>query len=235
MRILTRNMIEENSSIAMTNPDGNYPVANIYANMLEDITQASAASSVITVTWAADISVDSFFLGYHNLSSITVVFKDSGGGVLSTTVIAFPGTEVKQYITELTTVRSVEISLVSAVSAAFLGGFSCGNYTQLHNVGKPIKIEHKDTSLFAQTDGGQVLFNTGIRLRGFPIAMNKLTEVQADAFIATYDYVHKGKGFWLDRHEDTTKKPMYAIFDSDISESEINEFTDLAISVMEAR
>ena len=70
MRIQTRNELAYADSLVMTNPTIAYPVENIYALFKETIAQASATSTTITASWNTSIIVDSFFIGYHNISSI---------------------------------------------------------------------------------------------------------------------------------------------------------------------
>jgi len=236
MRILTKNIIEDNSSIVMTNADANYPVEALYSNMLEEITQASAGSTLITVGFAADQSVDSIFLGYHNASSITVVLLDQVDVILHTEVFSFPLQRARKYITLLTNVRKIEITINSSAGNVFIGGVMCGKYTQCNNISSPFNIDYLNTSVFEQTDGGQVLFREGLRLAAFNIVLNKNTDAQHDTFVAAYDQVLSGKTFWLDRNEDRELRlPMFGFFNGDLSTSEGNEFIDITTSFKEAR
>jgi len=234
MRILTNNIIESHDGIGMTNSDINYPVENIYDNALEAICKASTGSSVITIAFASDQIVDSLFFGFHNLSSTVFVFKNSVGTVLDTVTFSSPASNAKEYIDELTTVRSIEITLTSSEVLAFIGGVSCGKYAEVYNVRLPIEVEYVDSSAYTQTSGGQFLYRTGFILQAFTVESMKIDDDQVDEFIAAFSYVHKGKTFWMDRTEDTEDQ-MFCAFVSNYLTTRINELTLLRFSVKEAK
>ena len=234
MRILARNVIEENSSISMTNSDTSYPVENVYSNMLEHIAQASGASTVVTIAFSEDKIVDSIFFGYHNASSVTFVFKNSGGSTLDTVVFTNPQVNAKEYIDELSTVRSIEITLTTSESVVYFGNLSCGVYTEIYNVRLPITVEHMDSSLFSQTSGGQFLTRPGFVLQSFTIECHKITDEQVLEFQSAWNYVHKGKTFWMDRTEDTEQQ-IFGAFTSNYTTTRIDELTELIVSFKEAK
>ena len=234
MRILTRNIIAENSSIVMTNVDPNYVVTNIYSNMLEEIMQSSGNSTLITIAFSEDKIVDSIFFGYHNASNVTFVFKNSGGSTLDTVIFTNPTVYDKEYISKLTTVRSIEITLSTSETYLMIGSVSCGEYTQMHNVRLPMIVEHVDTSVFGQTYGGQFLYRTGITVQSFNVDCDKLTDEEFEEFEDAYAWVHKGKTWWMDRYEDLNKQ-IFCAFDANYHETRINELTDLSFSIKESR
>lgn len=237
MRVLTRNLLEEADSLTMTNPNADYPIEQIYSNMLEERLQASDITTTITAIYTNDQIVDAVYFGYHNVSSFVVTLKDSGDSIIESIEQTYPSQRSKIYFSvQRTNVRKIEIILTNAATDVFVGGVTIGAYTQLYNIGKPINIRYKSTSAFEQTDGGQILHRTGRRFANFDILMNKVTEEQHDNFMTAYDYVLTGKTFWLDRHEDLiTRLPIFGIFDTEIATSEHNEFIDISTSFLEGR
>jgi len=234
MRIMTRNVIEENSSIVMTNIDPNYPIENVYSNMLEEIMQSSDSNTVITVAFDIDKIIDSIFFGYHNASNVTFVFKNSAGSTLGTEIFAFPQIYDKEYITKLSTVRSIEITMSTSEQYLFIGNIACGKYTQMYNVRVPMTVEHVDSSIFSQTNGGQFLYRTGITLQSFNVDCDKITDEQVAEFEAAYSYVHKGKTWWIDRTEDQDNQ-MLCAFDANYHTTRRSTLTDLSFSIKESR
>jgi len=235
MRIMTRNIVEENSSIVMTNPDVNHPVGNVYSNMLEEYAASSIATSLITITFLSNKIANSIFFGYHNLTDVDIVFKNSIGGTIGTVNLTYPELNMKHYMDELDTIRSIEITIETGEAVAFLGNFACGVYTQLGNVVKPRRINYIDSTDFEQTTGGQSLYNLGTMLQSFDVGLTKNTDSQLVAFISAYMYVRKGKGFWLDRYEDILlRSPLYGIFSSDFNTDEIDELTNINFTFTEA-
>ncbi len=234
MRIATRNIIAENSSIVMTNTDPNYPVENVYSNMLEEVMQAAGNTTVITVSFNTDQVVDVIFFGFHNASTATFVFKDIGGSTLDTIVFTTPQVYAKDYINKLDTVRSIEITLSTSEAYLLIGNLFCGEYTQLHNMRLPMTVEHVDTSVFGQTYGGQFLYRTGITLQSFNVDCDKLPDDKLAEFELAYSKVHKGKTWWMDRNEELDTQ-IFVAFDANYHTTRRNELTDLSFSIKESR
>lgn len=236
MRIMTNNIIQQNSAISMTNQDTNYPIENLYSNMLEEILQASDNTTTITVTLDEDFVVNSIFFGYHNVTSMTVVLKTAADATIDTIVFSSPEQFTALYVTERTNVAKLVITLTTTAIYVFMGNLSIGDYIQLHNVVVPFTVEHRDTSIFSQTDGGQVLFKTGITLQSFNVDCDKLSDETLLEFKEAYAFVHKGKCFWLDRYEDIlTDEPVYGMFDASYHTTRKHTLTDLSFSFTEAK
>ena len=219
----------------MTNADINFPVESLYSNYLEEIAQASGGATTITINFDTPQTMNSYFIGYHNLSNFIITLYDEFSAVLYTDTFTPDKQSIRKYITTVLNVARIELTL-AASSAVFLGSFSCGIFTQLYNIVVPFNIQYVNTSKFEQTDGGQVLHRVGRRLAAFDINLAKNTDEQAEAFEEAYDEVLSGKTFWLDRNEDLdSRQPMFVFFDGDLSTSDIDEFIDLTTSVREAK
>lgn len=236
MRILTENLIAESTTLSMTNPDADFPITQLYSNMLEEIVQAATSSTTITATFDSDQTLNCLFFGYHNITSITINFKNISDSIINTYTLNYPSQMVRYYLpTQITGVRKIEIIILSG-SVVFIGNFSCGIYTQLYNLRQPINIIYKITSEFEQTNGGQSLHRSGIRLANFAINLGKNTDEQHDTFFEAFDRVMLGKTFWLDRNEDlASRAPKFGIFDVEPSTNEDNQFIDIFTSFLEAR
>ena len=231
---MTRNIVEENSSLSMTNPDTNYPVENIHSNILEEIAQASSSSTIITVSFDEDKSANSVFFGYHNVSNAIFVFKDSGGVTLDTVSFSFPNENAKKYFTELDNIRIIEATLITSESIVYIGGIDCGMYTEIYNVMLPISVEHMDSSLYSQTSGGHFLYRAGFVLQSFAVECHKISDTELEEFQSAWAYVHKGKTFWMDRTEEQEKQ-IFGAFDSNYVTTRIDELSELKFSFKEAK
>ena len=235
MRIMTNNIIANNSSILMTQPNTSYPVSNIYNNMLEDTAQAASGTTTITIIFDTDQIVDTILFGYHNAATVIFVFKDSSDQVIHTETFSYPQLYTKKYINKLTTVRKIEITLTTSEAYIFIGNIFCSNYVQMHNVRLPIDVEYTDTSVYEQTLGGQMLYREGITLQSFTVNCDKLTDAQIAEFKAAYDVVHQGKCWWMDRYEDLVDEPIYGAFSTNYHTIRINTLTNLSFAFKEAR
>lgn len=234
MRILGNNLLKDASSIVATNQHANYTTEALYSNLLEEVLYFTASTSTITVTFATDQVIDMICLGYHNISTATLVFKDSLAGVLDTVVLTTPTVNMKEYLlAELVDVRTVEIS-VTGSDTLFIGNISLGKYVQCYNVMKPMNISFYDTSENDVTDGGHVINYEGVLLKTFTIALGKVTEEQAEEFIELFASVKTGNTFWLDRHEDLEEEPLFGCFSTPLEYSEIYDFSTMSIEFREA-
>jgi hypothetical protein len=237
MRILTRNLLEEADTLIMTNPNADYPIEQIYSNMLEEIVLATDITTTITATYTSDQIVDCIFYGYLNFYSIVVILRDATDDVIEIVYQNWPEQRGKLYTTQQRiNVRKIEIRLFNSGSNVFIGNVAIGAYTQLYNVRMPIHIGYKITGKFEQTNGGQLLNRKGIRLANFDIFLSKNTDKQHDTFFDSFDRVMLGKTFWLDRNEDVSSRlPIFGAFDTEPSTDENNQFIDIFASFLEGR
>jgi len=237
MRALFVNEIANASSLAMTNPNLQYPVTNIVHPFKARRAQAEAGETVITIVWDDFISVDSFFFGYHNIINFTLKLYDDEDTLLGSYSLAMPKQNDRYYLpAKLTTVVSVEITLQS-VSNVFVGAIALGSTILIPNVTVPYTIIYEDTSAFETSDGGQAAQYTGLLLRAFDIVMSKINVVQRNALILEYAKLLKGKPFWLDRYENLStaeEEPIYGIFVDDIEEVKENGLYTLTNRFREA-
>ena len=129
MRILFNSLVND-ASISATNESLNYPATNLQHPYIKRRFQATGTSSTITLTYTADITTDCFFWSLTNATSITVTFKNSGGGTIDTINISSPNgrTEV-EYIDSISNVRSIEIALTGS-SDVYIRGIGVGAYYQ---------------------------------------------------------------------------------------------------------
>lgn len=235
MRALFYNLIQDAVSVSMTNANLNYPVESCYSSLLEEYVKATDSSSVVTVLFDEDKTIDTIAFGYHNLNNISFVFKNASASVLATESVSLPLLNDIVYITELTTVRSIEITVTSADSEVMFGNISCGVYTELPNFAKP-QITYVDTGTYDTTDGGQVLSYKGTLLESYTIQLQRITKAEALAIRSAYSEIGKGITFWLDRLvEDDTALPTFGCIVDDIVLYENNELVDLMMNFMEAR
>jgi hypothetical protein len=111
MKILFENVLENYSGIAATNQSLNFPVKNLVDFALHKRFQSSESSSVITVDFDSDQCFNCFFYGYHNLTSLNIVFKDWGGNTVK--VLDIPETEdigVKHF-DQIIGIRKIEVAI----------------------------------------------------------------------------------------------------------------------------
>ncbi len=238
---MTGNTLDRNGlgdsdmGLSMTNLDPNYTAESLASNMLEDIVQSTGNTSLITANFENDKTIDAIFLGYHNLSVINFVFKDSASAVIATKSIAFPSPNHREYITSMNNVRYVEITIFSS-TIVFVGNISLATYTDIPNVVLPMRVSHPNTTLFDQTEGAQFLFRSGVSLKEFDVNCKGTTQNAFDAFVAAFNRVSLGQTWWMDRFEETTSRdPIFGAFTAGYTDSEVNTLVDFNFPFKEAR
>lgn len=233
-RMLPVNLLATADSLTMTNQDVTYPVANLYDEFKNRRAQASIASSTITATWTAGITVDSYYFGFHNLNSVVVKFFDNVATEIYSQSFTSPAQNVAMYLEAALDVYSMTVD-ISATTAAFLGNFSLGEFVQLYNTTDFTNIAIEDTSFFDRSLGGQTAHYQGVLLRGFGVVMQEIITEHRDAFMA--DFV-KGRTMWFDPFPDLDEEePIFGAFVENISETRKRRdvvYYDLSTAYLEA-
>jgi len=196
MRIAWQNLAKTNATIAAPTEDSNYPVENLYHKWKLKRFQSTNTGAVLTITWSADISVSCIGIAYHNLSGCSVVLKNSADATLDTWTVPITYQTDLYVDTELTTVRSIVITMTSA-STLYLGGLFVGSYIEIDKeAGQDIPLS--DTSNMTKSIGGQVAGRLGVTLRSGSITVPDLTVTQRKAFESMQEDLQKIYPFWLD-------------------------------------
>lgn len=205
MRILF-NELFENATVLATNESLNYPVTNITHPFLQKRFQSTTTSSVITATWTTDQCMSCFFYGFHYLTSLTVVYKNSAGGTLLTLNITDPQDIGVEYFTELTTVRSVVITM----NGTYIGKIGGGCCYTMPDVSAAYESGNNDNSSSSSSPHGQRLVNNIPKLRQLSYSFRELTQELKNEIDALYT----PKSIFFDLYEGNRDKepPIYGYF-----------------------
>lgn len=209
MKILFENVFE-NASFSATNESLNYPIPNIVHPFLHKRFQSSGTSSVVTATFTTDQIVSCFFYGYHNITSLVAVFKNSGGGTLLTLNITSPDDIGVEWFTMLTTVRSVEMTITGA-SGFYIGGVGTGQCYTMPDPLASYDPGFADNSEFVESPHGQTLQSYVEPLRELEYGFRDLTLEIRKEISDRYKAVGIGKPLFLDLYEENRSKepPIY--------------------------
>jgi hypothetical protein len=209
VRILFNNVFE-NASLVATNESLNYPVENLVHPFLRKRFQSTNSTSLITATFTEDQIMDCFFYGWHNMTSVVVVFKDSGAGTLLTLNITSPEDVGAEIFTQLITVRSVEIT-ASGASGFYLGGIGSGACYQMPDPLANYDPGFTDNSNFVESPDGQTLQTYIEPLDDFNFGFRDETLTIRSEVMAKYKAVGKGKPIYFNFYEDNREKepPLY--------------------------
>jgi hypothetical protein len=167
MRILVNNLINDKASYSATNSNDNYGPESIAHPILTRIFQATANSSVITITLDDVYDINCFFIAYHNLNGISVVFKNAAGGTVDTQTPLYNFDVGSYYFDKISGIKTIVMTINTAETYVRLGGFGCGVYYQLPNgLNQHIRAVENLGSI-EYTQSGQSLYQNGANLRAY--------------------------------------------------------------------
>jgi len=209
MRILFNNIFE-NASFLATNESLNYPVVNLAHPFLRKRFQSTSTSSEVTASFTSDQIMSCLFYGFHNFSSMTVVFKNSGGSTLLTLNITSPDDIGVEYFTTLTTVRSVVFTVTGAIGF-YLGGVGGGACYSMPDPLAPYSPGDADNSDFVETPDGQTLQNFVTPLLEYEFGFRDQSGAVYKEIKTNYRSVGGGKPLFIDLYEENRDKepPIY--------------------------
>jgi len=208
MKILFDELFE-NAVMTTTNESLNYPIENIVHPFMHKRFRSSSTSSVITATFTTDQTMSCFFYGFHTVTSLSVVYKNAASATLETLTISSPEDIGIEYFTELTTVRTVEIT-VNGASNFYIGKIGGGVCYAMPDPVATYTSGSRDNSSDSSSPYGQRLVNDIPKLRELPYAFRELTLTTKNEIEALYT----AKNIFFDLYEEarTKEPPIYGFF-----------------------
>ena len=219
MRIPYDNLLKQASTVVATAQNPNYVASNLYDNTLQSLFKTTVISSLVVAEWASDIEISSFAVGNHNISSIVITFKDSGGGTIGsesyvnadlihTNTLGEIKAQAVKYFTKVTGIRSVSMSITGTASPISIGNISLGTYLEFpyFNIGS--QMPNKVTGNNSKTEGGILAGKTGVALEIFKVSFSDIELGDKESIDAFFLFVQTNTAMWLDRWELSTEFPV---------------------------
>lgn len=211
MRFLFEPRVRDNSeSITATNSSLNYSPANIAHPFIEKRFQSISTSSVITITLDDSYSLDCFFYALHNLTALTVVFKNAGGSTLDTIVVSTINDIGVEYFTQVDSVKTIEVT-VTSTSNPYLGLFDTGLKFQGEDFLNAYPLNLKNNSLSKKSTGGQSTNEHITPLRAYDFSFAELLKDYVEELLDKYK-LNGSRPIFIDITEGsrTAFEPIYA-------------------------
>jgi hypothetical protein len=184
MRALYYNILQDYLALTMDHEDPNYPIENIFSTLGTLRTQTTLDHTVITITFTADQSADTFCLAFSSMvaaSTIICVYKNAGGATIFTDNLTMGTDYIKRsYFTKLTTIRSIILTITNAAAVLFyIGKIWIGCKIDLPNFEALPVFGFGNFSGYAKTKKGQVTGQVNGSLKrwelNWPIIDNQTT------------------------------------------------------------
>jgi hypothetical protein len=222
MNITYTNEVKK-ASLSATDVNNNFPLSNLYHRFLQlPFRSTSIATNTISIEWTEDKTIDSIFIGYHNLQTLQIKMYDSGASLLDDSgVLTFTeGVDDAYYPTKQTTVRKIEVILLTTVSSSY---FEIGNIT----AGEKLTIDCIETPDFDLEPGGnedksttgQITGVYSTELEGFSYGLINLTTSEKKLLKKMVVYNGTYKPMWIDIYPDAhiEQPPVYVNLTSGLS------------------
>lgn len=208
MRVLFKNELVGSDA---TSDSGslNYLPANIFDPFLKIRFMSQLASDVVTINFPAPVSVNSFWLAYHNITSGSVEFRDGTLTLVKTIDLANADDIKVDYFDEIM-VKQIVINMTNDAGAkVFLGGAAAGVYLQLPDPLSAMPLDEIDNSQVSISPDGQTLTNKVQRLRKRAYTLRGFTMPTLAQLLNALPAI--GEICWLDAFENShdTEAPMY--------------------------
>ena len=216
MRVLSYNKLQNYLTISATNENANYPIENIFHYYLTKIFKTTADTTIIDIDFATDEIMDCFFFAYTNLgvgSTIVVQFFNAGAGLLLTLNLATTSYYVlKSFFTQLTTVRSVVITITNAIPATafYVGTTWAGLSTLLPDVESHNKAGFSGALKGTKSTNGQISGQSHALLDtvGFTFHIIE-TQAMLDAIKDYYETVNTSVPHFIAPYENIDRFTLY--------------------------
>lgn len=239
------NNLADTAVITSTNTAAGYPTTNLQSDLKGLVWRsASTLSTVITLAWATNQTLDAVFLPYTNLSStatVRFVLKNSAnttlydsGSLLVSNLYTLPqanaaltnnqysfgtGTSLRQYFSTLTTVRSLEITIVDGSnpqSFMEIGRIVCGKYLQFDfNVSFGLGLDVLDSSSSLRTEAGNLVVQRGTTHKVLNFSLDYMSQANRDTLFQLFKQFGIHKSFMVSvfpEDSDKSRESMYELY-----------------------
>jgi len=195
-----------------TNENSNYPIQNTVHRFMHKYFLATTTSAVVTITCNADVTANCIFIGYHNITSGSLVLKNSAGATLSTITLTSPtGIDpYKLYFAEQTMVRSMVLTLGSTTDNLYVGAIGIGDYLTMPGVTPETTFGRQVNSAVNETEDGYLTgFNRAV-LANYQFTFPAVSQTELNSIVSMLSDVGYSSPVWLDTYEsDTTIPALY--------------------------
>lgn len=179
MRVLFENKVER-STVSSNNGSLNYPGSGIWHPFLKKKFKGQSSDDVLTIDLQEVSNLNCFFMGWHNVTSGSVVFFDSGLSPIGSAIDLAGALDL--FVTYFDTIAVKRIVVTvhnSSGNQVYIGGIGSGVYVQMPiNMTSGFERAISDDTQIDESPGGQTSRNkaASLRIRSFTFPAMDATE-----------------------------------------------------------
>lgn len=238
MRALLVNAIER-ATVSSLNGSLNYPGEAIYHPFLRKKFKSLFNADTLTIDLEEVSAVNSFFMGFHNVTAGSVTFFDENLDPIGDVLDLTDALDIFTAYFDEIEVRRIVIDIETTESQVFIGGVGAGVYLQFPEfilAGYDFAVD--DGTTITSSSGGQTSRNKGAALRSRAFVWPALTKVQFDALNGPVLAHGIGKSAFWDLFEENREfdPPMWATVAKarEVNQVDENQF-NFKLSLQEAQ
>ena len=193
------------ATLTATSEDASYPLENLFHKWKKKLFKATTTTTTITITLAAEMTINSFFMLYHNTSACEVrLYHDAN--LLDTWTVTHDSWHVS-----VATVTSVQVDLTSSATIYVGSMFVGGSIDSNKEASQDMPLMSTDNPTFSSDY--QVSGKEGSILRSANVSVPLLTATERKALETMFKDVGLTKPFFLDLWESsaTSFEPLYGV------------------------
>jgi hypothetical protein len=217
------------ATITTTSENANYPLANIHDPWKRKVyrTVDGVISATISVNFGKDVTINSFFIAYHNATAIEVRFYDLADTLLDTWTI----TNNRAHGEVLAYKAEIELS---APVTLYVGTIFLGSSLQYDKeADQDMPMNSTDVATFSSDY--QVAGRRGSVLRSGTVSIPILSYLERESLEQAFINCGLITPFFLDLWESspTMFSPLYGVFTSSLSVTHRYDGDDVSFSFTE--
>lgn len=211
MRILFVNEIE-GATVTAVNGSLNYPPTAIFHPFLRKRFKSTIDLDTLTIDLAAAVSMNCFFMGFHNVTAGTVTFLDGTLSPVGSPIDLASAADIFVSYFATISVKRIVVDVQATSGRVYIGGIGAGLYVQMpdHTAGAEFAVA--DDTAFSESMGGQTSRNAAPSLRAREWVFPDLDQVTKDALDPYVVVLGIGKPVYMDLFESNRAfdPPAYA-------------------------
>jgi len=224
------------STLSSLNASLNYPVENLQDSILKKRYQSAITNDIITIDFAENSSVSSFFYAYTNATWLQLRLYIGSDSLVYTLTITDPESIIDAIHFTAVNADYAELEILGA-EGVFLGGISLDDPIEFPDPDSTWQENYQDNSSVSENANGNTLQDYIKPLQIFNWTFRDVTRYDSSFYKDLYLLTGIGKIIWVDPFEDNHDflDPIYCKMTAPFQPKKNGRRFNFELSIKEAR